>query len=47
MKNDTGVRNHDIIITEGYYSSNDGGNSLYVVRAKTSSDIDNNGTITI
>lgn len=45
LKADTDVRKNDVALTEGYYSSNDGGSALYIIRDKNVSDVEDNCTI--
>ena len=45
MKSSKHLKDGDCAITLGYYSVNDGGNATYKIRAKTSSDVDDGGSI--
>ena len=45
MKSSKHLKDGDCAITLGYYSANDGGNATYKIRTKTSSDVDDGGSI--
>lgn len=45
MKSSKHLKDGDCAITLGYYSVNDGGNATYKIRTKTSSDVDDGGSI--
>jgi hypothetical protein len=45
LKNDSNAVVGSICQTKGYYTNNDGGQSFYIIREKTVSDIDNGGSI--
>ena len=45
MKNATNLINGSKCKTLGYYSANDGGNAIYLIRNKTENDVDNGGSI--
>lgn len=45
MKSNNNLKDGMIVKTLGYYSVNDGGGANYLIRTKTSDDIENNGSI--
>ena len=45
LKTMTSLSNGNVVKTLGYYSANDGGSALYKIRAKSSSDVEGDGTI--
>jgi hypothetical protein len=45
MKTDTKLVNGMKIVTLGYYALNDGGGATYLIREKTSNDVEDNGSI--
>jgi hypothetical protein len=45
MKTDTNLTDGMKAVTLGYYEANDGGGATYLIREKTSSDIEDNGSI--
>lgn len=45
MKADSHLKAGDCAITLGYYSANDGGNGEYLIKTKTQSDVEDNGSI--